>query len=245
MLEKGEIGFDRRLKLPWLDLTVDLVSQGLPPTEIRQDLSRHLEGVLAESGERGARSKTITVLCRMWCGDGSIVDPLRREAIHLRQVLQARHHIWLHTGLAIATYPFFLSAMETLGRLLRLQGDVGLQEATRRICERWGDRERVVRSARHVVQSIRDWGLLDTGPRRGVYIAPKPRPQPSTEVGIWLIRAMLLGGRREAAPLDEILHSPALFPFDVSITPHQLRQSDTVKIYRQGLDAELIELADR
>ena len=164
---------------------------------------------------------------------------------HLRQELQARDHIWLHTGLAIATYPFFLSAMETLGRLLRLQGDVSLQEATRRICERWGDRERVVRSARHVIQSVRDWGLLETGPRKGVYTAPKPRSQPSTELGIWLIRAMLLGGRREAAPVDEVLHSPALFPFDLSVTPHQLRQSPRVKIYRHGLDAELIALVDR
>ena len=245
MLKKGEIGFDRRLKLPWVDLTADLVSQGLPPTEIRQNLSRHLEGVLAESGDRGARSKTITVLCRMWCEDGSIVDPLRHEAIHLRQEVQARDHVWLHTGLAIATYPFFLSAMETLGRLLRLQGDVSLQEATRRICERWGDRERVVRSARHVIQSVRDWCLLDAGPRKGVYVAPKPRPQPSTELAVWLIRAVLLGARREVAPLDDILHSPALFPFDLSITPHQLRQSAKVKMYRQGLEAELIGLPDR
>ena len=245
MIEKGDIGFDRRLKLAWLDLTADLVADGRPAIEIRQVLSQHLGGVLAESGTRGARSKTITVLCRLWCDDGSIVDPLRREAIHLRQDLQARDHIWLHTGLAMATYPFFLDAMETLGRLLRLQGDVGLQEATRRICERWGDRERVVRSARHVIQSVRDWGVLETGPRKGVYTAPKPRPQSSTEVGIWLIRAILLGGRRDAAPLDEILHSPALFPFDVSVTPHQLRQSTKVKMYRHGLDVDLIEMAHK
>lgn len=221
-----------------------MVSQGLPPGEIRRSLSRHLEEVLAESGERGARSKTITVLCRMWCEDGSIVDPLRREAIHLHQELQVRDHIWLHTGLAIATYPFFLSAMETLGRLLRLQGDVSLQEATRRICERWGNRERVIRSARHVIQSVRDWGLLDAGPRKGVYVAPKPRPQPSTELGIWLIRAIVLGARREVVPLDEILQSPALFPFDLSISPHQLRQSGKVKMYRQGLDVDLVGVAD-
>lgn len=152
--------------------------------------------------------------------------------------------MWLHTGLAMATYPFFLSTMETLGRLQRLQGDVSLQEATRRICERWGDRERVARSVRHVIQSIRDWGLLEMGGRKGVFTACKPRPQPSKELAVWLIRAVFLGGRRQVVPLGEILHSPALFPFELSITPHQLRQSGKVKMYRQGLDAELIARAD-
>lgn len=244
MIEKGEIGFDRRLKLAWLDLTADLVGQGLPAPEIRQALSRILEGVLAESGSRGARSKTITVLCRLWCGDGSAVDPLRHEALRFRQDLPRKESVWLHAGLAIATYPFFLSTMETLGRLLRLQGDVGLQETTRRVCEQWGDRERVIRSARHVIQTVRDWGLLDATPRKGVYTAPTPRPLPTTDLGVWLVRAFLVGARRDVAPLDEVLTSPALFPFRLSsITAHQLRHSGKIRLHRHGLDKELISTA--
>jgi hypothetical protein len=69
MIEKGEIGFDRRLKLPWLDFTADLVAQGQPAAEIRQALSRHLEGVLAESGTRGARSRPLPSFAA-WCNDG-------------------------------------------------------------------------------------------------------------------------------------------------------------------------------
>lgn len=240
MLDKGEIGFDRRLKLAWLDMTASLVAQRLPPKEIRENLARYLKGQIAESGKRGARSKTITVLCRIWCEDGSNVDPLRREAVHLRQDLREGDSVWLHTGLAMATYPFFLSTMEALGRLQRLQGDVSLQEATRRVCERWGDRERVARSVRHVIQSIRDWGLLETEKVKGVYFPPKPRRQPSIELGIWLVEAVFLGTRREVVPLGEILSSPALFPFDLSVTPDRLRRSGKVRMYRQGLDTDLI-----
>lgn len=241
MIEKGEIGFDRRLKLPWLDFTADLVAQGRPTAEIRQVLSQHLEGVLAESGTRGARSKTITVLCRLWCDDGSAVDVLRHDAIRLRQDVPRKDAVWLHTGLAIATYPFFLSTMETLGRLLRLQQDVSLPEATRRVCEQWGDRERVARSARHVIQTVRDWGLLEATPKKGVYTAPEPRPLTHIELGIWLLRTLLVGARREMAPLTEITGSPAIFPFSLSaITPHQLRQSKSIRLVRHGLDEELI-----
>jgi len=241
MIEKGEIGFDRRLKLTWLDLTADLVAQGLSPAEIRRALAEHLEGVLAESGTRGARSKTITVLCRLWCDDGSAVDPLRHDAIHMRQDLTRKDSVWLHTGLAIATYPFFLSTMETLGRLLRLQRDVSLQEATRRVCEHWGDRERVARSARHVLQTIRDWGLLKDTLRKGVYEAGPARLLPSSDLGIWLIRALLAGSRRSLLPLKELLHSPALFPFDFSsLDVHRLRRSKELRVHRHALDEELI-----
>lgn len=243
MIEKGEIGFDRRLKLPWLDFTADLVAQGRPTAEIRQALSQHLEGVLAESGTRGARSKTITVLCRIWCDDGSAVDPLRHDAIQFHQELPPKDTVWLHTGLAIATYPFFLSTMETLGRLLRLQQDVSQQEATRRVCEQWGDRERVARSSRHVIQTVRDWGLLDATQQKGVYIAPAARVLPSTELGVWLIRAVLVGTRRDVIPLNDIHNSPALFSFRLStVTVHHLRQSKQICLIRHGLDEELISL---
>ena len=240
MIEKGEIGFDRRLKLAWLDLTADLVAQGLSPAEIRHALAQHLEGALAESGTRGARSKTITVLCRFWCDDGSAVDPLRHDAIQLHHGLPRKDAVWLHTGLAIATYPFFLSTMETVGRLLRLQQDVSLQEATRRVCEQWGDRERVARSARHVIQTVRDWGFLEATSRKGVYAAPDARPLPNQDLGIWLLRALLVGARRDVAPFNEIIGSPALFPFSLSVTRHDIRQSGKIMVYRHGLDKELI-----
>lgn len=245
MIEKGEIGFDRRLKLPWLDFTADLVTQGRSAAEIRQTLSQHLEGVLAESGTRGARSKTITVLCRLWCDDGSAVDPLRHDAIRLRQEYPRKDAVWLHTGLAIATYPFFLSTMETLGRLLRLQQDVSLQEATRRVCEQWGDRERVARSARHVIQSVRDWGLLDATPKKGIYVAQDTRRLPNPDLGIWLLRTILVGARRNMAPLAEIIGSAALFPFRLSLLPpHLLRQSKQIRLIRHGLDEEMVSIAD-
>lgn len=245
MIEKGEIGFDRRLKLPWLDFTAGLVAQGRSAAEIRQALSQHLEGVLAESGTRGARSKTITVLCRLWCEDGSVVDSLRHDAIRFRQEVTRKDAVWLHTGLAIATYPFFLSTMETLGRLLRLQQDVSLQEATRRVCEQWGDRERVARSARHVIQTVRDWGLLEATPKKGVYAAPEPRPLPSIDLGVWLLRALLVGARRTMAPLAEIVGSPAVYPFLLKpLVPHHLRQSEQIRLVRHGLDEDLIGLVE-
>lgn len=242
MIEKAEVGFDRRLKLEWLDSVVDSLSRGLPVKEIRERLARELQGQVAESGERGARSKTITVLCRIWCQDGSCVDGLRREALTLHKDLEGRQRVWLHAGLTFATYPFFLDAMETVGRILRLQGDVSLRAATRRMCERWGDRERVIRSVRHVIQSIRDWGFLDTTPHRGVYVPSIRLPQPSRAVGVWMVRALLVGMRREVVTLREVLLSPGLFPFELSIAPHELRESGKVTLYRQGLDTDLISL---
>lgn len=115
------------------------------------------------------------------------------------------------------------------------------QEATRRVCEQWGDRERVARSARHVIQTVRDWGLLEAAPRKGIYVASTPRILSSIDLGIWLLRALLVGAQREVALLNEITGSPALFPFCLSpLTPHHLRQSKKIRLVRHGLDEQLI-----
>lgn len=49
------------------------------------------------------------------------------------------------------------------------QGTASLSEVVRRTKEKWGDRERVARSARHVLQSVRDWAVLTPGGSAGVY----------------------------------------------------------------------------
>ncbi len=210
--------------------------------EVRARLVQELQNQVPESGERGARSKTITVLCRVWGEDGSSVDGLRHEARSLYKDLERRHRVWLHAGVTLATYPFFLDTMETVGRLLRLQGDVSLGAATRRLCERWGDRERVIRSVRHVIQSVRDWGFLESTPQKGMYVPSEPLPQPSVAVGICMIRALAVGMRREVLALEEVLMSPALFPFELSVTSHQLRASGKVTMHRQGPGTDVISL---
>jgi hypothetical protein len=68
---------------------------------------------------------------------------------------------------------------------------------------------------------------------------------PQIDLGIWLVRALLAGARRDMAPLAEVLGSPAMFAFDLSaLTLHNMRQSGRLRIIRHGLDGELVSMPE-
>ena len=174
-MKPGEIGFDRRLRREWLDFVADYAAAHVAPDVIRAKLHDLLAPVVAESGERGARSKTITVLLRLWVVSDPRTDGLRLDALRLLPTCTPGERLALHWGLAMAVYPFFADVVSSIGRLLRLQPTVSLAEVVRRTKEKWGDRERVARSARHVLQSIRDWAVLAETGAAGVYQAGASR----------------------------------------------------------------------
>lgn len=216
-MKPGEIGFDRRLRHEWLDYTAECVVADIPPEAIRAKLHDLLAPAVAESGERGARSKTITVLLRMWLVSDARTDALRRDALSLFTRSTFEQRLALHWGLAAATYPFFLDVVSSIGRLLRLQPTISLAEVVRRATEKWGDRERVARSARHVLQSIRDWAVLTGTGRTGVYHASAQRPVVQGELAAWILEAVLRGSGAVMAPLRQLEQSPALFPFTIAL----------------------------
>jgi subtilisin family serine protease len=71
------IGFDRRIRLDWLDATAEWAAQGLSLPEIRSRLDRLLEGQVAGVGHGSARDKTMTVLLHVWVDVLAALVPLR------------------------------------------------------------------------------------------------------------------------------------------------------------------------
>lgn len=239
-MKPGAIGFDRRLKREWLDATAALAASGAGLPSIRCQLDDLLAAFLAESGERGARSKSITVLCRIWAAPQRETDGLRADAWRLWERASDEERLALHWGLSMATYPFFYDVVSIIGRLLALQAEVRLWEITRRAKERWGDRERVSRSARHVVQSIRDWDVLVPSEQKGVYRSAPRRRLDRPEVVAWMLEALLRAGRVEMAPFRQLQQSPALFPFSMDTRLTQIRENPRLELGRQGLDEDIL-----
>ena len=241
-MNPGEIGFDRRLRREWLDFVADCAAGHVAPDVTRAKLHDLLAPIVAESGERGARSKTITLLLRLWVVSDPRTDGLRNDALRLLPTCTAGERLALHWGLAMAAYPFFADVVSSIGRLLRLQPAVSLAEVVRRTKEKWGDRERVARSARHVVQSIRDWTVLDETGRAGTY---QPAPLQATlrgDLALWMIEAVLRGSGASVVPLHRLDQAPALFPFGVTLRSAELSQSTRLELLRQAGHEEMVEL---
>ena len=161
MKKKKIIGFDRKIELEWIDYTAELVSNGLPESEIRENLAQKLSVYGLGSSKGGALSKTITVLTRLWLNVSKNIIPLRDKAIDLYKSAINDEKVVLHICLAITNYPFFFDVMTQIGRLLKLQDSFSSSQVARRIVEKWGDTQRVKRSVDHVLQALKLWGVIE------------------------------------------------------------------------------------
>ena len=172
MKTKQVIGFDRKIELEWVDYVAELVSRGLPESEIREQLAKKLSVYGLSSSKRGALSKTITVLTRLWLNVSEDIIPLRDKAVDLHRLAHGKDKVALHVCLAFANYPFFFDVMTQIGRLLKLQNSFSSKQVTRRIVEKWGDTQRVKRSVGHVLQTLKLWGIIEPLQKISVYRNP-------------------------------------------------------------------------
>ncbi len=235
------IGFDRKIRLHWLDATADWTAQGLAATAVRGQLERLLDGQVAGEGAHSARGKTMTVLLHIWTAVPDAVVPLRDDALAQLSGRGGRDRLPLHWGMCLATYPFFRDVAATTGRLLALQGAAAQTQIVRRMAESWGERTTATRAVQRIVRSCVEWGVLVETGDRGTY-APAAK-MPVAGVGPWLLEAGLVGSGRREYPLRALAAGPAFYPFDMSLSGQGVRGNPRLEVCRQGLDEDVVMLS--
>lgn len=218
MSERRVIGFDRELRLEWLDAVASRAAAGDTPDTVRPWLNDYLADTLGGKGRSGNRGKTVTVLTRIWVNVPSRCVPLRNRALGLLTAGDASDRLALHWAMAGAVYPFFAEVVTVVGRLLALQGEVERQAVIRRVVETWGDRPAVSRGCRAVWTSVIGWGVLEEGSRRGLYTRRSAPRRPSATVQGLLFDAFTINTERPQAPLRDAVLPPELFPFAARAT---------------------------
>ena len=228
------VGFDRFLRLAWLDTALQLAA-----ADIGTDAARaQLEDVLQpEIGGKRSQVETARLLQQIWLAPDRAVQPSRDHALSLYR--EGQDPLVLHWGMTMAVYPFFATVAETVGRQLRLHGSFSLPTVLQRVEERYGARPTVQRAARRAVQSVVEWGTLF---RRadGSYVGgPKRRIVAPTTA--WTVATTLLSSGATAAPIDKLHDAPALFPFELSPL-HALPSTNLYDVIRQGGGMEVAAL---
>ena len=236
------IGFDRDIKLEWLDAVATQVSAGQTTGEVRQSIHKMLTGVLASGKSGSALTKTTTVLLRIWSRVPEPAVGLRNRIAVVMPELSASERLAAHWSMCLATYPFFLDVAATIGRLLALQGEVSLSDLRRRLAERWGDRSLMPQASGKVVRSMVAWGVL-RNIKPGLYGSPERHPHISGRAGTFLVEAILIGSAQKSLPITNIDRHPALFPFQMAASVSVLRAAKQFSVHRQGVDMEIVELA--
>ena len=233
------IGFDRTVRLQWLDKTALLASELRDEDALRGALLKWLAGYVNGSE---SRRRTANVLTRLWWRVPTAHVPLRDEALEWVAGLPAQERLALHWGMALLAYPFFLDVASISGRLLRLQGTFKLAQVSERIGAQWGNRPTLEFALARVIRSLQDWGVLLSGEQRGIYTAtPTPIPLPTTPA-LWLFEAVLRA-RGTELPAGDLLRAPELFPFESAAALTALASSKRFVLQQEGPEFVVIQLA--
>jgi len=245
MTNGHSIGIDRRLDIEWLDAVAGQVAAGASEPEIRSFLFRLLDGVVAGGNRRGtACYKTVGVLSRTWVNVAPASRSLRDRGAKLLPTLDAEQRVALHWAMLTAAYPFFRDVATNTGRLLALQGNLALTQLTRRMRETWGDRSTTTRAVQRMVRSMVQWGVLVDSDARGIYEPPAKRLVVHPPAGELLLQALLLQADDKSLPVESALRHPSVFPFHLELRAYHLRQSARFAVHRQGLDVDVVTLAE-
>lgn len=243
--ERRNIGLDRPIKLAWLNATAEGVARGLSPAELRAELDAVLDGEVPGHDPHSSRGKTKTVLLRVWLRTSPSLQPLRDDAAACFAPADPAHRLALHWGMTLAAYPFFADVVTTIGRLGVLQGNIPRQQIRRRLAELWGERTSIERAWPRAIDTLLSWGALDRTDKPDVYRWAEPMALTNPAVQRILVEALFHARGDASAPFADLVRGPALFPFRLSLSTHELRDHPRLDVVRHGLDEDVVVPRER
>ena len=239
------IGYNRTVRLRWLDETVDLFLAGMSEADIHEVLSDRLKDELSvgSTAPRGSREKTITILMKTWVRVPPPFRALRKDGVHLLQGVRRSERLPLHWGMTMAVYPFWRVVADVTGRLFRLQGTAAPMQVQRRVKELLGEREAVARSARYVLRAFADWGVIVDSAKKGEYSPSRPFPVMDSKWAVWLLESTVVSAPDGVSDFRSLVNAPCLFPFQIGrIVPEQLAESGRLEVVRHSLEETVVRV---
>jgi hypothetical protein len=239
------IGYNRTVRLRWLDETLDLYLAGMSDADIYEALRERLKDELSigSQAQRGSREKTITILMKTWVRVPPALRDLRKNGTQLLEGMRRSERLPLHWGMTMAAYPFWRIVADVTGRLFRLQGNAVPMQVQRRVKELLGEREAVARSARYVLRAFADWGVIVESSESGVYSPAPPIPLMEPKLAVWLLESSVVSLPDGISDFRSLVNGPSLFPFQLDrLFPEQLAESGRLEIIRHGLEETVIRV---
>ena len=219
------IGFDRLIRLRWLDRAALLAAELRDADKLHQAVLAQLAGELPGVA---ARRKTANVLTRIWWRVPDEHLPLRDEALAQIKGCTPEERLMYHWGMCLLAYPIFRDVAATVGRLLRLQGVVRQAQVVSRISAEWGNRSTLETAVPRIVRSYVDWGVLVVAEEKGAYRASLPHTIAQPRPAQWLFQSTSRSRGADVSPSD-FLHAVELFPFALSVSQGSLAHAERLR----------------
>lgn len=240
MLNKN-IGFNRNVKLDWLNTIASLVSESLDIQEIRtrlESIMRDVEGV-------ETKRKNIDILVNIWLKSEEIAPNLYYEAKNLYiRIINPIDRIWLHYGLTLIYYAYFREVAMLVGQISRYEDEFTKIMVKEKLISSRGELGSLERSLRYVLSSMKDWGVLLMGKNQSKYVANRRIFRTNDmDLESWLLACALYAHPASQLAFEDLIRLPELFPFIFQLGVDQIRVMNKFNVYRQGAGLIMVELS--
>ena len=237
-----DIGFNRNIKLDWLNATASFCAETDDPSEIRE----RLDAVLAQdrSGAEAIR-KSIDILVNIWHKNGEQYPELLEFAIkHFQDTFHPSDRVWLHFGLTSLYFSFFRETASVIGKLSKRGSLITNKEVIKQLISERGHLGSLERSAQRIVSSLREWDILTDSDQSFAYQARfRELETDNQELEAWLLKCAFISKNVEQIPYEDLIRLPELFPFHIKIGSDYLRKNTPFSVYRAGGGINMIELS--
>lgn len=177
------IGFDRYVPRHWLDAALAITAGETERSALVSMLETEIAGI-------EARSKTMTILNRIWLTPHPTLVEFASAGVDIYRGDKDIDTLPLHWGMALASHPFFAAIVDNIGRLLKLHGEFTAMQVNRRLKEQLGDRASILRATEAVLQTLTEWQVIvEATDRKRCFLAANHRAKTSTALSLWLLEA--------------------------------------------------------
>ena len=240
------IGYNRTVKLRWLDETLDLFLAGMSDADIYEALRERLKDELSvgSTAQRGSREKTITLLMKTWVRVPPPLRELREDCLHLLQGVRRSERLPLHWGMTMAVYPFWRVVADVTGPTVSAPGNGGGDAgsaAREGVTGREGNGRKI--------GAVCPTSLCRLGRDRRFRSKPVSiRPLPpfsvaDSKLAVWLLEAAVVSASGGVLEFRSLVNGPCLFPFQICrLAPEQLAESGRLEVVRHNLEETVVRV---
>jgi len=224
------IGLSRKVKLQWLDKTVELALQDLSTQDIHDKLNEYLS---FEISSPTVLRKTREILMNVWIYDASDGVRLRQDALKLIKE-NSDDSLPVHWCMLLAAYPVFADVCRLIGKLSEFQDEITLAQIRQKLYDTWGERTTLFHSLDKIMATIKELGAIQSV-KPGRYRIVK-HPVCSTQVVTFMAYTMMVVNGESYYRISDIDHSSLFFPFEYHVDKQVLLSDEKFTINNFGGD---------
>ncbi len=187
--------------------------------------------------------KTVRVILRIWHPEDAPGVRARDEAASLIGEVVEAERMALHWGLTVLAYPFFRHIASVVGRLGRLEPTFSAAKVHKRLVGEYGDTAMVERARRRVMQTLTDWGMIESADEKGVYRVAPQRTISDLRVQRWLTQITLQANGAATRQIEGLTAPPEMFPWDFSSEISQIVRDERFETTLSGDGRRTVSLA--